>query len=101
MAVLWAQLETWSGSRLPRGKGSQTAPAHLIFQTALTLGLEAVMQAKLNLPCRRTDAADHSEAFSVRYAVVGISVACDVEEVEEVRAESQDVLFAPEVEILE
>jgi hypothetical protein len=56
------------------------------------------MQAELYLPRRRADAADLTEV-AIRDSIVGISVACDVKDVEEVGAESDD-LFAPHVDVL-
>ena len=44
------------------------------------------MQAELYLPRRRADAADLTEV-AIRDSIVGISVACDVKDVEEVGAE--------------
>src|ERR1700759_3939089 len=67
---------------------------------ALTLWLEAVVQAELDLPGRGADAADKSET-AICYAIVRIPVARNIEEVEEVGTESEDVLFTPEMEILE
>ena len=57
------------------------------------------MQTQLDLTCRRAHAADLTEA-AVLNVVVRISVAGDIEDVEEVSAES-DYLFAPDVEVFE
>ena len=56
------------------------------------------MQAELNLPLWRTDSIYLAEVAVVD-AVVRISIADNVEDVEKVGAESEDV-FAPNVEIL-
>ena len=62
--------------------------------------LKAVMEAELDLPWWRTYAADESEA-AVRYCVVGIPVAGNVEHIKEVGAEAKNVLFLPDMEVLE
>ena len=57
------------------------------------------MQAQLDLACRRAHAADLTEG-GILHVVVGIPVAGDVEDVEEVSAETDD-LFTPDVKVLE
>jgi hypothetical protein len=56
--------------------------------------LKGVMQAELYLSRRRADAADLTKV-AVSDSVVGIAIAGDVEDVEEVGAEAQYVLLAP------
>ena len=58
------------------------------------------MQAELYLSWGRAYPADLTE-IAVGYSVVGISVAGDVENIEEVGPEADHVLLAPDVEVLE
>lgn len=66
----------------------------------LSLLLESVVQAKLYLPWRRTYAVDQPET-AVVYVVVRVPVAGDVEDIEKIGAETDDVVFSPDVEVLE
>src|ERR1022692_1536699 len=61
--------------------------------------LEGVMQTELDLSWRRAYSANLTE-IAVGYPVVGISVAGDVKDVEEIGAEA-NYLFAPHVKVLE
>ena len=56
------------------------------------VGLESVMQAQLYLARRRAHAADLTEV-GVRHTVVRISVAGNVENVKEIRSETDYVTF--------
>jgi hypothetical protein len=61
--------------------------------------LKIVVQANLYMPLLRARAGYLTEV-AVRYPVVGISVAGDVEEVKEIGTEAK-YIFAPYVEVLE
>jgi len=58
------------------------------------------MQAKLDMPLLGTNAADRAEA-GIRYVVIGISIAGNIEKIEEVRTETDDMLLAKYVEVFE
>src|ERR1700685_41568 len=62
--------------------------------------LETVMQAELNLPRRRTHAADQAEA-AVGYVVIRVSVARYIEDIEEVSPEAQHMRFTLQMKVLE
>jgi hypothetical protein len=62
--------------------------------------LEAVVQTKLYLPRRRAHAGYLTEV-AVRYSIVRISVAGNVEDVKEIGTEAEYMLFAPYMEVLE
>src|SRR5579863_1163794 len=69
-------------------------------QTRKGRELEGVMQAQLDLTRRGTNAGDLPEV-AVLDVVVGVSVAGDVEDIEEVSAEAEHMLFLIQVKILE
>ena len=62
--------------------------------------LESVVQAELDLPRRRTDAADLAK-ITIGDSTVGIAVAGKVENIEEVSPEGEHIAFAPKMEVLE
>ena len=76
--------------------GATSASASILSEA----NLEAVMQAKLDMPLLRTNAADRAEA-GIRDVVIGIPIAGNIEEIEEVRTETDDVLLAKYVEVFE
>ena len=62
--------------------------------------LEHVMQAELNLSRRRSHGTDQAKR-TVVYTTVGVPVADNVEDVEEVGAETKYMLLVPQMEVLE
>ena len=56
------------------------------------------MQAKLNLPYTRTHVADLPEV-AVGNSVIRVAVTGDIEEVEEISAETKHMLFAPRSDV--
>src|SRR5258708_36810537 len=62
--------------------------------------IEAVVQTELYLPGRRAHAGYLTEV-AVRYSIVRISVAGNVEDVKEIGAEAKYMLFTPYMEVLE
>ena len=62
--------------------------------------LEHVMQAELNLARWRTYRTDQAPGTVIN-TVVGVSVAGNIEDVEEIRPEAEYVALFPQVEVLE
>lgn len=58
------------------------------------------MQAELNLPRWRTHGTDQTPRTVIN-PIVGVPIAGNVEDVEEIRPEAEDVLLFPHMEVFE